>query len=185
MQNTKIFKKESWPIFIVKALGKSFVLAFIITIVIGFASGFRHMYVATGSMSPTVPTGSIIITKNINFKDVEVGDIVTFRAGNSYVTHRAVARTTDSNKVLLVNEIRWITEFREDFRNGIWTGELLDSDIGNTIENVDTVTEHNFVAITIYYAPGVGSFINYINKGNNPVILIVFAMIAIFILTFV
>lgn len=50
--------------------------------------GYRSMVVLSGSMEPTYSVGSIIYYHECEFEELEVGDPVTFYAGESLVTHR-------------------------------------------------------------------------------------------------
>lgn len=52
---------------------------------------YQALIVRSGSMSPTIPTGSIVFYKKVNAADVKVGDIIVFAkpgATNEKVTHR-------------------------------------------------------------------------------------------------
>jgi signal peptidase len=42
------------------------------------------------SMEPALYAGDVVITRDVPAEDVEVGDIVRFRMGNSYIIHRVV-----------------------------------------------------------------------------------------------
>lgn len=58
--------------------------------------GYSFLQVATGSMEPTIPIGSIIIVKNTAAGDVKVGDIITFYSPDPLIrnvpnTHRVTA----------------------------------------------------------------------------------------------
>ncbi|MDD9205229.1 S26 family signal peptidase, partial [Georgenia sp. 10Sc9-8] len=45
----------------------------------------------TGSMAPSIPTGSLAVVREVPAKDVAVGDVVTVdRPGRLPVTHRVV-----------------------------------------------------------------------------------------------
>ena len=51
--------------------------------------------VVTGSMEPTIPTGSLLISKNIEIEEIERGDIICFRSKESnmlgqVITHRVI-----------------------------------------------------------------------------------------------
>lgn len=49
------------------------------------------MTVLTGSMSPHINPGDIIIDKKINTEDIRLGDIVTYRVNSAMlVTHRVI-----------------------------------------------------------------------------------------------
>ena len=55
--------------------------------------GFRLFKVMTGSMEPTISTGSLILVKEE--KEYKVKDIVTYKNDNEYVTHRIVKIEND------------------------------------------------------------------------------------------
>ena len=50
--------------------------------------GYSLFEVQTGSMHGTIEAGDWIIIKST--KDVKVGDIITYRSGNDYITHRII-----------------------------------------------------------------------------------------------
>jgi signal peptidase len=80
--------------------------------------GWLVQSVATGSMEPTIPTGSVLLTRPVAVEDLDVGDIVVFVApvgsvvavgpdgqardlGAMYITHRitAIAEGPDGSLV--------------------------------------------------------------------------------------
>lgn len=50
--------------------------------------GYTIFQVITGSMEDTIKIDDIVIVKITN--DVEVGDIITYRSGHDFVTHRVI-----------------------------------------------------------------------------------------------
>ncbi|RCW45264.1 signal peptidase [Halopolyspora algeriensis] len=79
-------------------------LALSITVVPAVVGG-RTLTVLSGSMSPTIPAGSVVVTKPVDPASLHVGDVITFSSrgpdalGSSHrVTHRIVAvdRTAES-----------------------------------------------------------------------------------------
>ncbi len=60
--------------------------------------GYSVFNVATGSMAPTINQNDIIVVKR--YDNYEVGDIVTFKSDNEYITHRIVT----------VNENNYVTK---------------------------------------------------------------------------
>ncbi len=50
--------------------------------------GYSLFEVQTGSMHGTIEAGDWIIIKST--KDVKIGDIITYRSGNDYITHRII-----------------------------------------------------------------------------------------------
>ncbi|WGD36800.1 signal peptidase I [Lysinibacter sp. HNR] len=64
----------------------------------------RPAIVATGSMAPAIPTGSLILTQKTAANDINVGDIVTTpRLDHSgLVTHRVVETSTAAGETTLI-----------------------------------------------------------------------------------
>jgi signal peptidase I len=59
----------------------------------GTALGYRAALIRSGSMTPTLAVGSMVVTKPIPATDFKPGDIVTFHSaavGNDLVTHRVI-----------------------------------------------------------------------------------------------
>lgn len=57
--------------------------------------GFMMFRVVTGSMEPTIPTGALLVTKQVDISQIELNDIVCFRTQEAaiwgkIVTHRVV-----------------------------------------------------------------------------------------------
>lgn len=53
--------------------------------------GLRVYTVLSGSMEPTYHVGSLIYVRNVNYKKLEAGDVITYMAGEDViVTHRIV-----------------------------------------------------------------------------------------------
>lgn len=75
-------------LWVAAAIGALCVVLAILTSVLGF----RVMLFSSGSMEPTIATGSAALVAPVDAADVEVGDIVTVdrAAGQLPVTHRVV-----------------------------------------------------------------------------------------------
>ncbi len=74
-----------WPVYIC-------IIIFLL-IAAPILAGYRPVVVLSGSMEPTYRVGSIVYYKQASFEEIQVGDPVTFRAGeNSLVTHRVVQK---------------------------------------------------------------------------------------------
>lgn len=58
--------------------------------------GYTIFQVITGSMSPTINPQDIVIVKLTD--DVKTNDIITFRVGNDFVTHRMIG--TEEDKII-------------------------------------------------------------------------------------
>ena len=72
-------------------------VAAIATLVIPLLLGYTPFVVQSGSMEPTVKTGAVAYNNtHVDAKDVKQNDIIVFKQGESYVTHRVV-RINDDN----------------------------------------------------------------------------------------
>ncbi|MCL2515244.1 MAG: signal peptidase I [Microbacteriaceae bacterium] len=66
----------------------------IILVVLAFAFHITLIMFRTGSMSPTIPTGSVAVVRQIPATEARVGDVVTVdRPGELPITHRVVSTT--------------------------------------------------------------------------------------------
>lgn len=64
--------------------------------------GFSMFRVATGSMEPELPVGTLLVTRQTHIGNIQTGDIVTFRSKQTgmlgvIITHRVVAIHEDKN----------------------------------------------------------------------------------------
>lgn len=85
----------------------SVILCFIVTVqtlVNGYTRffGYSVFRVVTGSMEPTISVGSVLICKNADIDEIEVGDIICFRSRESshygyIVTHRVISVLQDNS----------------------------------------------------------------------------------------
>lgn len=64
--------------------------------------GVRPLIFLSGSMSPTIPAGSLGLARITDARDLEVGDIVTVPSDGSMVTHRVVEITHSGDKATLL-----------------------------------------------------------------------------------
>ena len=58
------------------------------TVLIMMMLGYNFMIVTSGSMTPTLPVGSLVIVQPIEYDELEEGDIITVNRGGFNVTHR-------------------------------------------------------------------------------------------------
>lgn len=76
----------------------------ILLVVLAMTAGITLILFRTGSMSPTIPAGSVAIVQRIPATEVEVGDVVTVdREGELPVTHRVTSVApgeSDAERVL-------------------------------------------------------------------------------------
>lgn len=131
------------------------ILAALLLIIL-YICGIRPYIVKSGSMEPTIMTGSIcFVNHHAKFSDTKSGDIITFKFGeNDMATHRAVAIEND----------------------GIRTkGDA------NETEDASLVTEAIFVGKTIFHIPKVGYLVMKLRSRNGIVMLIAFMILLVLI----
>jgi len=64
-------------------------VACIVLVIMAFAGGYSLIMFKTGSMSPTIPAGSVALVQKIPAEQIAVGDVVTVdREGKLPITHR-------------------------------------------------------------------------------------------------
>lgn len=64
----------------------------IVLTILAFTGGYSLIMFKTGSMSPTIPAGSVSLVQRIPAAEIEVGDVVTVdREGKLPITHRVTA----------------------------------------------------------------------------------------------
>jgi len=65
-------------------------------------AGIHLVALATGSMTPTYPAGSVLLVRDVVAADVAVGDVVTVtRADGASVTHRVTSIAVDEGATAL------------------------------------------------------------------------------------
>lgn len=79
---------------IIKNLGYFLLIAVMIlafaTCVLGFVTIDKYI-VTSGSMEPTIPTGSVaIVNRNSRFDDVNIGDVIIFEYNDMRIIHRVI-----------------------------------------------------------------------------------------------
>lgn len=64
----------------------------IVLVIMAFAGGYTLIMFKTGSMSPTIPAGSVALVQKISASDVVVGDVVTVDRKDALpITHRVTS----------------------------------------------------------------------------------------------
>lgn len=114
--------------------------------------GYKSFVIVSGSMLPELEIGDIVVVKQID-EDLKEGDIISFREGNSIVTHR-IDHVIDSGK-------RFITK-----------GDA------NNAEDVNPVNLENVEGIYSFKIPKLGKFILFMQ--NKTGIIVVAILIYIF-----
>lgn len=155
-----IYKRENKVVKYTFIVIRNICLAFLIALVAAFALGYKFLNILTGSMTPTMPVNTVVIIKQIDMQDVEVGDVVTFKVGDSNVTHRVVEKDDSGRNIVLKTQ-------------------------GDAAENQgsrETVTKENYVGTVIYYVKDLGVLLELIKE--NIIIIVVCIVLALFIVTY-
>ncbi|MCC9053341.1 signal peptidase I [Microbacterium sp. F2E] len=81
----------------------------ILVIAVPAAVGGMPLTILTGSMSPAMPPGTLVVVKPTPVSEIAVGDVLTYQLESgepTLVTHRVVARhaSTDSEGVTFVTQ---------------------------------------------------------------------------------
>lgn len=80
----------------------------VIAIGVPALTGGVPLSILTGSMTPTLPPGTLVVVKPTPVDEIQLGDLLTFQLESgqpTLVTHRVVARQSDS----ATGELRFIT----------------------------------------------------------------------------
>lgn len=77
--------------FLSRIVSMMFTAIFTFSMILLF-SGIYPYVVLSGSMEPTIKTGSIILVQT-RIGELESGDIITYQLGNENITHRIVSHT--------------------------------------------------------------------------------------------
>lgn len=78
-------------------------VAIAVVTVLAAQSGFQPLVVRSGSMEPTIATGSMVLTEEIDASEIRVGDVVAVeRPDHTRVTHRVVSIVVKGEAVELV-----------------------------------------------------------------------------------
>jgi signal peptidase I len=139
-----------------------FCFALLLAAVAPMVLGLHAYTVRSGSMTPAIGTGDIVVERTISPADAEVGDIVTFKDPNDsgrLITHRARAITRRASVV------RFVTR----------------GDANNSFENW-SVPAHGHIGRVVYRVPAIGYPLTWIGSGLGRLGLIVIPALALLVL---
>ena len=122
-------------------------------------AGYSPLIVLSDSMEPTIYSGDLIIVKTIDPREVEVGDVISFKEDEAVITHRIVAiETTPSGQLQFTTK-----------------GDV------NSTEDIKKVSQEDLVGEYIARIPGVGTVAMFL---QTPTGLIIFVAVplALFII---
>ncbi|MDU7955848.1 MAG: signal peptidase I [Clostridium perfringens] len=146
----------------------SFLIIFIALLLLGFITnksdcgasigGYRVYDILTGSMSPTIDPGNLVVVKEISPNDVKTNDVITFKSDitNNVTTHRVIKIINDNG------EIKFITK----------------GDANNTQDPIP-LNNRLLVGKVIFQIPYLGGILRSLQ--NNKIILICGFLFVIFV----
>lgn len=160
---TKITSYSVLFLYIVSLLGISLFALIALTTKVTIPGGYKVFTVASGSMAPQIPLGSLILTKAPSSeKNIQKGDIITFEEPgfkNKFVTHR----------VYEVKENRASRQFKTKGDSNQKSDEWI-------------ITYGRVQGIYIMYIPVVGFIPQYIHQPLGLIFLIIIPTMFLIIL---
>ena len=123
--------------------------------------GFQVFTVLSGSMEPTYHTGSLIYVKDVDYTEIEAGQVITFMLDEDTVaTHRVVEVVPDENDATV---LRYRTK-----------GDANDAEDGSLVHY------KNVIGSPVFTIPYLGYLANYIQ--NPPGLYIAISVGAILLM---
>ena len=167
LERPKYFKIWSYAIF------KALAIALILTALLMISMGYKFMIVSSGSMTPTLPLGSLVIVTPCEYEDLECGDIVTMNAGGINLTHRIVGKW-DSQKI---TERGYLIEGDPGYEEQHWWVTK-----GDASDTIDGPLDDEIVGkVYDQHAFGwVGDVVRYV-RGNYQMVIILLVLLGAFI----
>ena len=138
----------------------------LITLIMGRASkteqapsflGYKVYNVLTGSMSPTIKVGGLIIVKEVSPQNIQEGDVITFRSSSTdnVTTHRVI-------DIENVNGIKFVTK-----------GDA------NNVQDPNPIDSSFLVGKVVKFIPYLGAVAIFIQKN---MLLMIGGLIIIFVI---
>lgn len=116
-------------------------------------SFFKHKayIITTNSMEPSINAGDVIVVKEVNEEDLKVKDVITFKKGESKITHRISSIVKRDNKNVFITK-----------------GD------NNNVEDTEGVIYENVLGKQVLRIPYIGKIISAL---NNQIVFLVFIFI--------
>ena len=104
------FKKQVLPALVTVLLICTVIICFTVVVQVltkGYATFFGNSLfrVVTGSMEPEIPPGTLILSRETDIDELEMGDVICFQSlspsmRGRMITHRIIGKTVDENGVV-------------------------------------------------------------------------------------
>lgn len=139
-----------------KILGNIIFIVFVVgafSLLIGSLFGINPYIVLSGSMEPSIKTGSLcFIDTNIKYDDIKVGDIIAYKKGSDMITHRVVSIAQD--------------------------GMVTKGD-SNDVSDGLSVNDSNYFGKTQFSIPYLGYIVEFIQVHKGTILRVLISMMAI------
>lgn len=83
------------------------VVAVFILVLVGFNSGLFGVHpslIGSGSMTPNILIGDIVIAREVPIETIQVGDVITFRQGGITIVHRVIDVQYNAGQITLITQ---------------------------------------------------------------------------------
>ena len=121
-------------------------------------AGFSMMTVLSRSMEPTLPVRALVVTRRVDARTLEVGQIVTYlREGDTTVTHR-------------------IIEVIDNYQGSQQRAFRLQGD-NNSTPDAEAVLAHNIIGEVIYSNLFLGQVVFFVQGHILPIVLFLILLI--------
>ena len=131
----------------------AFVLAVLLSAAVPLAFGARSMVVKSGSMTPTIRTGDVVVVRSISPAEAKVGEIVTFK-------------DPDGSDRLLVHRVRAIVD------RGARYFFTTQGDANSTREHW-SVPANGTIGTVVYRVPALGFVAGWITSPGGRIGLVI------------
>ena len=113
--------------------------------------GIKMYVIISGSMKPELEIGDVVIVKDVDAKELKEGDIISFRKGQTVVTHRITQVIEDENG----------KQFRTKGDN-------------NNTEDIENITEKEIEGKVIKNVSSIGNLVLVLNDKTWIISIVIF-----------
>ncbi|HEX7017897.1 MAG TPA: signal peptidase I [Patescibacteria group bacterium] len=131
-------------------------------------AGLNFFTVTSGSMEPTIPTGSLIYVGKYKLDELKTGDIITYSLPNSatgeqaIVTHRISEINTDESTKEVSGEEKTVIEYRIKTKG----------DANSEADNY-TLGANNIIGVYKWHIPSVGYLTSFAQSPLGFIVLVI------------
>lgn len=136
-----------------------------LTIALSLLFGHRFLKIISESMEPKYYRGDVVmVDTKFDYDKLEIGDVITFKAGSSNVTHRVVD-ITEQGRVVTQGD----------------ANASVDTSCLNSQGKVVGLNEKNYVGKVVLGVKGLGSLLDFVAQKANFLILAVALILILFV----